>query len=392
VDSLKRALGPFASLKLTVVLFALSMVLILAGTLAQVHDGIWTVVHQYFRSPVTWIKFQLFVPEKVLRIPGGIPFPGGITLGLLLFLNLLAAHAVRFKLTPKRAGIIVAHLGVLLLLVGEFVTGAAAEEGNMAIDEGDSSNYVEDVRSAELVVIEPGDKDDLVVVVPQRRMVRANAPITNGLLPFDIKVDEWMPNSALLGPAQARSMKRSLTDSGIGATIAAAPIAQASGVEGQSVDVPSAYLTLTRGEKGLGKYLVSAHITDPQPVTVDGREYFIQLRFKRTYKPYTVHLIKFKHDLFVGTDKPRNFSSQVRLTDPSRNVDREVLIYMNNPLRYQGETFYQASFKQDDGGTVLQVVRNPGWLLPYISCSLVTLGVLTHFGIRLSASARRVVR
>ena len=45
------------------------------------------------------------------------------------------------------AASVVAHLGVLLLLVGEFVTGAAAEEGNMAIDEGDSSNYVEDVRS-----------------------------------------------------------------------------------------------------------------------------------------------------------------------------------------------------------------------------------------------------
>src|SRR5262245_56695162 len=167
LEGLKRALGPLASLKLTVVLFALSMVLILAGTLAQVHDGVWTVVHQYFRSPLTWIKFQLFVPEKILRIPGGVPFPGGLTLGALLFVNLLAAHAVRFKLTAKRAGIIVAHAGVLLLLVGEFVTGALAEEGNMAIDEGASSNYVEDVRAAELAVIEPGEKDDQVVVVPQ---------------------------------------------------------------------------------------------------------------------------------------------------------------------------------------------------------------------------------
>lgn len=392
MESLKRALGPLASLKLTVVLFALSMVLILAGTLAQVHEGVWTAVNQYFRSPLTWIEFQLFVPEKVLRIPGRIPFPGGLTLGALLFINLLAAHTVRFKLTPKRAGIIVAHLGVLLLLVGEFVTGAAAEEGNMAIDEGDSSNYVEDVRSAELAVIDPGQTDDLVVIVPQRKLARAKGPIINGLLPFDVQVDEWMSNSAILGPAQARSMNRPLTDAGVGATLAAVPIAEASGVDAQSVDVPSAYITLSKAGQRLGKYLVSAHVTDPQPVTVDGKEYLIQLRFKRTYKPYTVHLIKFKHDLFIGTEKPRNFSSQVRLTDPSHNVDREVLIYMNHPLRYQGETFYQASFKPGDGGTVLQVVRNPGWLLPYVSCSLVTIGVLTHFGIRLVASARRVVR
>jgi hypothetical protein len=391
-ETLKNTLGPLASLKLTVVLFALAMVLILAGTLAQVNEGIWTVVHQYFRSPFVWIKFQLFVPERVLRIPGGIPFPGGGTLGFLLFINLLAAHAVRFKLTPKRAGIIIAHLGVLLLLVGEFVTGALAQEGNMAIDVGDSSNYVEDIRSAELAVTDPGASDDLVVVVPQRRLVNTRGPITHSLLPFEITVDQWMPNSTILGPAQARSMNKPLLESGIGAQLAAVPIAEANGVDGNTVDVPSAYITLSKGGRSVGKYLVSAHVSDPQPVELDGKTYLIELRFKRTYTPYTVQLIEFKHDVFVGTDKPRNFSSLVRLTDPSHNVDRQVLIYMNHPLRYQGETFYQASFKQGDGGTVLQVVRNPGWLLPYVSCSMVTIGVLLHFGIRLTASARRVVR
>jgi hypothetical protein len=33
--------------------------------------------------------------------------------------------------------------------------------------------------------------------------------------------------------------------------------------------------------------------------------------------------------------------------------------------------------------TSLQVVRNPGWTLPYISCALVALGMLVHFGLHL---------
>ena len=33
---------------------------------------------------------------------------------------------------------------------------------------------------------------------------------------------------------------------------------------------------------------------------------------------------------------------------PDNSEDREVLIYMNNPLRYSGLTFYQASFDPDD--------------------------------------------
>ena len=66
---------------------------------------------------------------------------------------------------------------------------------------------------------------------------------------------------------------------------------------------------------------------------------------------------------------------------------------MNEPLRYRGETFYQADFdKKTETQTILQVVRNPGWLLPYISCFLVTLGMMTHFGITLVNFLRRRAR
>jgi hypothetical protein len=60
---------------------------------------------------------------------------------------------------------------------------------------------------------------------------------------------------------------------------------------------------------------------------------------------------------------------------------------MNAPLRYEGETFYQADVNRTNSGkeigTVLQVVRNPGWTLPYISCLVVSLGLFIHFGIHL---------
>jgi ABC-type transport system involved in cytochrome c biogenesis permease subunit len=75
--------------------------------------------------------------------------------------------------------------------------------------------------------------------------------------------------------------------------------------------------------------------------------------------------------------------------DPGRGVDRAVRIWMNNPLRYAGRTFYQASYKPDGSGTVLQVVRNPGWLLPYISCALVAGGMMLHFGMSLTGFLRR---
>lgn len=396
MNRLKDILRGLASLRLTVVLFALSMVLILAGTLAQTQEGVWSVVDRYFRSVYIAIPFQLFVPEKVARIPGVLPFPGGLTLGVLLFVNLLGAHLMRFSFSWRRAGMIITHAGVLLLLVGEFVTGAFAKEGNMSIAEGSSANYIEDRRSCELAVVDPSDpSNDLVVVVPGDLLAEAGggtgAPITHGMLPFSVRVVEWLPNSRLLGPMQASRSQLARATAGAGTRVAVSSVAVANGVDGADTDIPAAYIELARGETLLGTYLVTPWLTAPQSVDVGGKRYEIALRFERGYRPYTLSLVDFRHDRFVGTEVARNFSSLVRLSDPANGVDREVLISMNNPLRYAGETFYQASFAPDERGTVLQVVRNPGWLLPYVSCTMVTLGMLVHFGIRLSGSVRRKI-
>ncbi len=56
---------------------------------------------------------------------------------------------------------------------------------------------------------------------------------------------------------------------------------------------------------------------------------------------------------------------------------------MNHPLHYRGETFYQSGLPSLAKGTILQVVRNWAWELPYISCAMVAIGMLIHFGITL---------
>src|SRR5207237_6838425 len=107
----RAALTALASLRITVALFALSFVLVFAGTLAQIDQGVFTVVNAYFRTAMVWIPFQLFVEfgqvffgiPRTVNVPGSFPFPGGWLLGGLLLLNLLAAHAVRFRVTWRRS-------------------------------------------------------------------------------------------------------------------------------------------------------------------------------------------------------------------------------------------------------------------------------------------------
>jgi hypothetical protein len=133
-------------------------------------------------------------------------------------------------------------------------------------------------------------------------------------------------------------------------------------------------------------------VAAPQTFTFNGRTYEIALRPVRYYNPYSIKLLAFNHDLYPGTDVPKNFSSKIHLHDLSAGEDRDVLIYMNNPLRYGGQTFYQASFELNDRGTILQVVRNPASITPYVACALVALGLVTQFLMHLIGFARKRAR
>jgi hypothetical protein len=213
-------------------------------------------------------------------------------------------------------------------------------------------------------------------------------------LPFKIHVNEFMVNSDLKIVAGNK-----LADSGFGKQHVAIEQPEVSGVDpNQRYDMPSMYAKLT-DKKGnnLGIWLFSTHFDDPQWITVDGKKYQVTLRFKRTSRPFMIHLNKFEHKKFAGTETPKDFHSYIRLIDPEDGVDREEEIYMNAPLYYKGETFYQQSWTTDAmgraNGTILQVVRNPGWLLPYVSCAVVGIGLLIHFGLTLYKFVdRRMVR
>jgi ABC-type transport system involved in cytochrome c biogenesis permease subunit len=151
--------------------------------------------------------------------------------------------------------------------------------------------------------------------------------------------------------------------------------------------------------KSLGTYLVSQLFIDDdfqtinQPVDVNGHAYDLSLRFKRLYHPYSLTLKKFDLTHYVGTTTAKNYSSLVDFQDPRFHVNREVAIWMNNPLRYAGTTFYQQSYNTDANGkpvgTILQVVTNPSWMTPYVACMLVAIGMLAHFGTMLIRFLRR---
>jgi hypothetical protein len=403
-----KLLKPIASLRLTVVLFVLSIILVFCGTLAQMDNGLWAILTGYFRTFVAWIPWQVFVRfgqvffwfPKSWHIPGSFPFPGGYILGGLMLVNLLAAHLVRFRLSWKRSGILLTHSGLIVLMLGELVTSLFAVEGIMTIPTGEARNYAQHLDKFELAVIDASDpKKDEVVVIPDSLLKKAiqGERIQDERLPFDVEVIRYMKNSS--EPRRVKPADDNPATAGLGLEAIVEEEKQHSGVETEAMpDLASAYVTLHDKKTGafLGTYLLSSwfaegltSLPEEQPVKVNGKEYQVALRFQRDYKPYTLYLEEFRHDLYPGTETPKNFSSKVRILDPERNEDREALISMNNPLRYGGAAHYQSGWIPGDRGTKLQVVTNPGWLMPYISCTMISLGMIIHFGINLLNFLRR---
>ncbi len=524
-----RLLLPLASLRLTVVLFALSIVLVLAGTLAQIDYDIWYVVANYFRCWFALIELKIFFP-RAWDVPGMFPLPGGWLVGGALGVNLLAAHATRFRVTGKgrslwlgavlivvgavftyaviqsglddtveseltpvfcnglwhalraalgggalllayvlslsyqtqrqsssfwlwslgavtcgllgaltvwlflhpeaqldpsglrilwqlikggaaglvmlagchyvfgrRAGIVLLHGGIGLLMFSELLTGLRAEEANMRIVEGQTLSFAEDYRSAELAVTDKSSADeDVVTVVPQwmlREAFDSGETIEDPALPFAIRVVRYIPNATT---RRIQPAEESIATRGEGVLWLAEERSGSTGVANeQSVDLPAAYVDLLGkdDQQPLGTLLLWAMPSPSffvEPVEVDGKPFEVALRFKRLPKSYSVQLIDFRHDRYVGTDTPKNYSSEVRLLDPEHNVDRTVKIWMNNPLRYGGDTLYQSSFDRDNPRlSVLQVVTNSGWMIPYVSCMLIGTGMLAHFGAMFFRFARR---
>jgi len=379
-ETTKAFVDFFSSLKLTVALLSFSMVLVFVATLAQVDLGIYGVQEKYFKS--------FFV---LAHIPGtNVPFPvmpGGYLIGGFLMINLLAAHLTRFKLEWKKAGIHLTHFGLIFLLVGELITGLMQEDFSLRLEEGETRSYSESFRRNEVVLINKSDpQHDDVVAIPES-FIAEMEPVQHGRLPFRVVPRAYFPNanigmlSSLPEGMDTSALAPNFSTMGIGPRLGISPLPIT--FNDQERNLPTALVELVGTEGSLGTWLVSPMLIAPQPFEYAGQQWEIAFRFEREYKDFAVNLIELNHDVYAGSNIPKNFSSLVRVTALDGSEDRESLIYMNHPLRYQGYTFYQYQMDSANGFSVLQVVRNPGRALPYIACALMTLGLTWQFVLHL---------
>ncbi len=371
----------FVSLKLTVALLALGIVLIFWATLDQTDLGVWGVQQKFFHS--------FFVLQKIPGTEIPVPaFPGGYFIGGMLLINLIAAHVYRFKYSWRKTGIWLTHVGLMLLLFGELLSGIWQQDFQMSFKEGETKNYSESFRDNELAITDVTDpKADVVVAIPEQLLARGET-VQHPKLPFRVVPRLYYPNADIQPPGTNPNAPPSLATQGPPVVRQYTPVPLPITYSEKERNVPVAYVELVGPDGSLGTWLVYPDIP-PQHFEYAGRSWKIALRIARHYEPYSLTLLKVTHDIFPGSDIPKNFASRVRLQSADGHDNREVVIYMNNPLRYQGLTYFQYQMDSAKDESVLQVVSNPSWTLPYVACVTMALGMVIQFGLHLAGFARR---
>jgi len=373
----------FASYGLACVTLFLLLLLTLFGTLEQVNTGLYEVQKKYFES-VFLIHDQVIGP---ISIP--IPLIGAYPLMILLFVNLLCGALIRSPKSWKRPGMMIAHSGILLLILAAFVTAQFSHSGHMTLFEGESSHVVNDYYDWEVAITELGKPEGartFTIVDAQIESVTETGKrsFTSVELPFALELSDYLPNAA---PRQAAPM---LNEKGIDGVVMA-PLPLEKEAERNLAGITATVLPTAGGDPKAT--LLWAMAATPWAVEVDGKSYAITLRHRRYEVPFTITLDKFIRDLHPRTMMASNFESEVTKTDGK--TTRKLNIRMNEPLRDSGYTFFQASWGPEDAKpgeplfSTFAVVNNPSDQWPKYACYVIGIGMLIHFAQKLSGYIRQ---
>ncbi|MCA9400154.1 MAG: cytochrome c biogenesis protein ResB [Candidatus Omnitrophica bacterium] len=351
-----------ASIKITCLCLLWLFILTFWGTVSQVEDGLFFAQQKYFYS---WFFYGF----------GFLPLPGARLTLWVMFINLVCAGILRFTFQKRHIGILIIHLGLITYFISAFVVFHVSHESHVTLREGQTLNVSSAYHQWELVFWQEGDAPGKKITALDEQLLKANETIKDQRLPFTLQVEQYFKNAAAYQSAQEDPPQDGgpVNASGI-KTLETKPL----NAEPEK-NLPGGIFRVFQKDQSYPVLLYGGEMI-PTPVTFGNETYFLQLRRKNFELPFAIKLKDFRKEVHPGTEMASSYESLVEVIH--EGLTREVLIYMNEPLRFKDYTLYQASYAVDQMGrelSTLAVVKNAGRLLPYISSFIVFFGLVWHF-------------
>lgn len=389
----RMAVAVFSSYGTVCIILLLLMLLTFFGTLEQKYTNIYDVQAKYFES--------FFVLASMGSIK--IPLPGATLLLGLLAVCLLVGGIVRMRWTASRVGILIIHMGMLLMLIGGFIEFMWSTKGYLPLaeqedflDTNDNGRWDPDERFADYdnnKTWTPGESADYFLsyylhdfvlvrhgqpprefLLPYEQVARADeqrVQFTHPELPFTVAIEGFSRNSVpeRVAPGAhvgVRGLKLKRLDPD---------------PEKAERHRPGFYASLhpLKGGAAVREILWSGQ-RHPARVEVAGQRWDLELRTRRFPLPFRLQLNDAVQVRLPGTSMAKEYSSHV--TKIENQLEDRRHITMNEPLRHRGFTFYQSGYQEFPRGpdlSTLAVVENPADKIPLIACLVIAAGLLIHF-------------
>jgi ResB-like family len=355
------------------------------ATLEQVDNGLYPTLNKYFS-----LKSVFLLPELNGK---WVPFPllGGYWLCLVLLINLILGGLIRIRKGWQHYGNLISHFGIVFMLVGAGVTYHFSERGNMAVGEGESSNVAEDYFEyvVEVCEIKNGKPDKIYVIRSKDMAVLEGEKLRKFRfpeLPFDLELTAYMGNCVPVSTSQrAPDQQQYIAD---GYFLMEKP-KQAKAEPAELYTAGCYARTIQRDGKKSNPFILAGASFQPFSYQLGERVFTIDMHKRRWTMPFTLKLDRFTAAFHPGTMMASKFVSNV--TRVENGSEAKATIQMNEPMRYEGLTFFQASYGPPGAGpgqkmySVFEVVRNPADQWPKYSLIIVAIGMAVTFLIKLAS-------
>ena len=405
----------FSGYLLAVILLTFLLALTYFGTMAQVEMGLYEASDKYFES--------IFLVEKI----AGVTFllPGVYLVSALLFLNLTLGGIVRARKNWRRPGMLIAHGGILYILVAGFVAFHYTKEGNMLLYEpngSDKRHQSDEIYSLinwsiEVTKYDPDGKREFIHVIGPDQLSGSwkggqGRSFRHSEIPFALKVSGYEKNIAngkgqLAGLMSAKTaeIKNKEDDKKTIRVVEGYGIESVPTNKTMEFNLPAAYIDIypRAGDDKYGSEEIASALLigsgppfPPKPFTfsVGDEQWSVDLTRHRYTLPFAIELENFQKEDHPGTMRAREYSSDVIKIDTGRKVH----ISMNKPMRDAGYTLYQASWGPEGAGpgdrlyTSLAVSHNPADQWPKYGTYVIAIGMTIHFVQKLFSYLKRANR
>ncbi len=383
----------FSSILTAIVSLGFLLLLTWLGTEAQPEKGLYAAQELYFKS---WgLIHQAKLPMLGL-VP--IPLPGAMLLLTIFTLNLMCGGLLMLRKNKRTIGIFIAHFSMVFLLAGGLLQHRYADDGYLKLVEGESAD--EFVSYHDWVIqmhpMKEGQPDytqDAIVVPPETLQAfdeSGEKTIASEHLPFKLRVSGHMLNAVVMPESFRREGEAEVIDGMFLRELPAEKEAEAN-ASAFYIDV------LNDSNQSMRRGILWGLASQPLTIRHPKGDFLVKLERKRWKLPFAIQLDKFTHEFHPNTGVARVYKSEVTKIDGS---DKEtVVIEMNEPLRSQGHTLFQANWGPQEGRipgepfySVFAVWRNPDSKLflipvehwPMATVSTAALGMLIHFLLKLT--------